>query len=591
MQLTKIDFKNFRSINDVTIDINNHCTIFVGKNEAGKSNLLKAIAGGLSPEAYKITAKDKRKKGPNETIDPNDYYIKYYFDLNNEDIENLIDEYFDDDIYNNLFKLGDKTLTKGEFIQKYFSKCLYKYDISKLKGWGMYYILPKTLILAKKMAEVVSDCTDNEGNSYTNGTLIDLDKIVIDSSYYKEYSVENAIQLFTNKFTEYIKDYLPETIFWEYDDKYLIPKTTNLQNFISNPNSYLPLKNIFILAGYSDISKAFEDALAEDGDYINLLDNVSRVATNEFAKKWPDLKKVQFIISKDGDDILAKVKEKVSYNFEDRSDGFKKFVSILLMLSTRVETGIIIDAIILIDEPDRSLYPTGAKYLRDELIKISDSNIVFYSTHSPFMIDKSNLERHLIVEKNNEDITNIKEVSNSNFREDEVLLNAIGTSNFEFIQTNNIIFEGWGDNKLFKTALKSTRRNHRSIINYFNKFGVSFATGVSDIKMITPLIKLADKNVFIFTDSDSASNNAKKSYQKDNGYMSGNWYTFEDLGGREDETLEDYIDEKFLKQALNNIGVNIDLTQNTDNKPIMQYLYNKLNKDEKWKFKNYITII
>ena len=197
MQLTKIDFKNFRSINDVTIDINNHCTIFVGKNEAGKSNLLKAIAGGLSPEAYKITAKDKRKKGPNETIDPNDYYIKYYFDLNNEDIENLIDEYFDDDIYNNLFKLGDKILTKEEFIQKYFSKGLYKYDISKLKGWGMYYILPKTLILAKKMAEVVSDCTDNEGNSYTNGTLIDLDKIVIDSSYYKEYSVENAIQLFT----------------------------------------------------------------------------------------------------------------------------------------------------------------------------------------------------------------------------------------------------------------------------------------------------------------------------------------------------------------------------------------------------------
>lgn len=589
MKLTQIDIKNFRSIKNITIDINNNCIILVGKNEAGKSNILKAIAGGLNPKEYQITPKDKRKKGPKEKIEKDDYFIEYYFKLNETDIGLLIKQYFDDSIYNNLFKLNDKTLSIHEFLSKYFSKGLYKYDILEMKGWARYYTLPTKLLLTKKIAKITTNFTDTEGNKYYTNEFIDIDKIDVDESYYKIYSVEDIKTLFVQNFLDFIKNNLPKTILWEYDDKYLIPQATDLQDFINNPEEYLPLQNIFNLAGYTDIKLAFENAMDEDGDYINLLDNVSQVATKEFAKKWPDLKKIQIILSKDGDEILSKVKEKVSYNFEDRSDGFKKFISILLMLSTRVDTGIIKNAVILIDEPDRSLYPTGAKYLRDELIKISENNIVFYSTHSPFMIDQTNLSRHLIVEKNDDDITNIAEVSDSNFRDDEVLLNAIGTSNFEFIQTNNIIFEGWGDNKLFKTALKSKEKEYKNILKFFNQFGVTFAHGVRDIKTITPLLKLADKNVFIFTDSDEAAKKAKESYQKENGYMNGNWFTFEDLGGNKDETLEDYIDENFLQQVLNNVKEGIKIEDNTKNLPVMQFLFNRLNKNEKWEFKNYIT--
>lgn len=159
------------------------------------------------------------------------------------------------------------------------------------------------------------------------------------------------------------------------------------------------LKNIFELAGFNDIKTAFVNAYTEDGDYINLLSRVSEIATKNFEEKWEDLKGVKIDLSPDGTDIRIKVKEKCAYNMEDRSDGFKKFVSILLMLSTQVECGEIENCIILIDEPDNSLYPTGAKYLRDELINISEKNYVIYSTHSPFMIDKHNIERHIMVKR------------------------------------------------------------------------------------------------------------------------------------------------------------------------------------------------
>jgi hypothetical protein len=272
---------------------------------------------------------------------------------------------------------------------------------------------------------------------------------------------------------------------------------------------------------------------------------------------------------------------------EDRSDGFKKFVSILLMLSTQVECGEIENCIILIDEPDNSLYPTGAKYLRDELISISENNYVIYSTHSPFMIDKHNIERHIMVKKKN-DITIFQKADSSRYTDDEVLLNAIGTSSFEYLKENNIIFEGWSDYTFFNIALKSKSTTYKDLLQYFKNFGTAFSHGAPDIKHLTPLLMLANKNVIIFTDSDTGSNEARKSYKNNNGYKNENWFTFENLGGMKDETIEDYVgNEELLQKALEYIGhTEIDFSTK-GNKKIMKMLEG-LDKEDKDKFKSYI---
>ena len=207
------------------------------------------------------------------------------------------------------------------------------------------------------------------------------------------------------------------------------------------------------------------------------------------------------------------------------------------------------------------------------------------------MIDKKNLGRHIIVEKNKDDITNISPVTDTNYRENEVLLNAIGTSIFEFIRDNNILFEGWTDHKLFETALKSGKKENKSFISFFKEFGCTYAQGVKDIKNITPVFKLTDKKFYYFTDSDEAAINAKDAFARDKGYQYKHWVTYEDLGGKKNETLEDYVSDDLLNAALKSINrEDINLNNNFSHLPVMKYLANCLSKDEKEKFKNYVIV-
>lgn len=64
MELQRIEIKKFRSIKDMTIEIKEingkKCIILVGKNEAGKSNILKAIAAVFGK--YQVSTKDQKKR-------------------------------------------------------------------------------------------------------------------------------------------------------------------------------------------------------------------------------------------------------------------------------------------------------------------------------------------------------------------------------------------------------------------------------------------------------------------------------------------------------------------------------------------------
>jgi AAA15 family ATPase/GTPase len=116
----------------------------------------------------------------------------------------------------------------------------------------------------------------------------------------------------------------------------------------------------------------------------------------------------------DGPDLVAGIEDESNhYELSQRSDGFKRFVTFLLMVSAEAESKLLRDTVLLIDEPEVGLHPTGSRYLMDELIDISRDNYVVFSTHSIFMIDSKIIKRHLIVRKRNE-ITETTEVSESN---------------------------------------------------------------------------------------------------------------------------------------------------------------------------------
>jgi energy-coupling factor transporter ATP-binding protein EcfA2 len=82
----------------------------------------------------------------------------------------------------------------------------------------------------------------------------------------------------------------------------------------------------------------------------------------------------------------------VEIELEARSKGFQWFFSFYLVFLVESEAGHK-DAILLLDEPGLHLHPTAQQELIAFFEKLSETNQLAYTTHSPFLIDGEHLHR------------------------------------------------------------------------------------------------------------------------------------------------------------------------------------------------------
>lgn len=535
MQLKRIEISNFRSIKNIKIEIKEingkKCVILVGKNEAGKSNILKAIAAVFGK--YQVSIKDQRKEVGDENIEDEDCYIRAIFSLDKDDIKKIINDFKDK--YQNIEIIKFKeNYTIEDFINYSFNEILWTINI-------------------ENEAEPYEDYLGKDNKKY----LFDRKIFIKQNTFiFEENGTEQEVisidKLKTILFDDCIKDLLSnyKCIFWEYKNEYLLPSNIDIEEFKVNPDISIPLKNIFDLSDKKDISEEIDKAFKKDDSLDNLLEKVSEKATREFRKIWKDLKDTEFVLRKDGNNINVFVKNKVKYSCEDRSDGFKRFLAILIMLSTQSRINNLNDKdIILIDEPDTCLYPTSARFLRDELLNISKNSIVIYSTHSPFMIDTQSIERHLVIEKGKDDISIIKEFEeNSPYAEDELLRRAIGTNIFETIKEQNLLFEGYTDCKLFEKI--SDKKD-------FQDCGKVYLGGIKEAKTLTQMVMLANKQFVIISDSDKISKDKKKDFVESYPNFADNWIDYS-VCGSNFETLEDFYQKNYIDKKLEEQNIVID---------------------------------
>ncbi|MGP1533295.1 MAG: ATP-dependent nuclease [Campylobacter sp.] len=539
MKLDRFEIKNFRSIEDIKINIEEKngkkCLILVGKNEAGKSNILKALSAVFGQ--YRVSIKDQNKNASD-----NKYYVHAIFKLEENDFNvleaGLFEEYNIEDT--NIFQ---NNLDIKDFIRKYFGEILLTIKI---------------------------DDNEEPRLTYWNNKELDKEYKILDSVYYEQYnkqiivsSKENAIGsefsiddlkniIFTNikNYIINIEELYNNMIFWEYNDQYLLPSSLNIEDFKNDPDICIPLKNIFYLNNITDIEQDIENASKKDKGLHSFLERISKEATKEFRKIWPDLNNIEFIIRKDGEEFDIRIKEKEFYSNEDRSDGFKRFIAILLMLSIESRTQEADNRLILFDEPDAFLYPTSARFLKEELLKISENSIVIYSTHSPFMIDNECIERHLVIERK-DDISEIVPQGKSQFQEDELLKRAIGSHIFESIQSKNIIFEGYTDYKVFKNTYKNKD---------FKDCGLVYMGGIKEVNTITTMIMLTGKKFLIVSDSDETSKNKRKDFEKDFPDLKENWLEYDEVCDKSNKikTLEDFYEVDYLSAKIKQYNENYE---------------------------------
>lgn len=485
MRLKEVNIENFRSIKSQTLKFDTNCRILVGINESGKSNVLKAL-NLLSDEPVKQS--DNRAELDDENNSTG--YVRFVFNLDDADREQIFSEIQEGILTNKPSNLvlsnTDSTLTLKKVCNS-LTEGLFQIDLSNGEKSARYWTrifnsaVPKNLLKPPKanpIATALFTITSSDDEAHTIS-----DFKIIDKSFVKgpgvavltELTTEDLRQIIGNKIMELVHQQLPKCIYWSYDEKYLLPSQINLDTFLSNPDTCVPLKNMFEMAEIDDIPTAFDAARkrSAQGEW-NLLGRVSREATKHMHSIWPEYRDIEILLEPYGPDtISASIKDTTNrFDFAHRSDGFKRFISFLLIISAQVKSRNLQNTLILIDEPEIGLHPKGAKYLLDEIIKISQDNYVVFSTHSIFMIDRNNIDRHIIVQKKGE-ITTLKNADNSNFQDEEVLYNALGYSAFEMLNEQNLLFEGWKDKHLFQVAMNRLPAKHKNLKAKFKDIGIA----------------------------------------------------------------------------------------------------------------------
>lgn len=125
-----------------------------------------------------------------------------------------------------------------------------------------------------------------------------------------------------------------------------------------------------------------------------LLQSASTELTQEFIEWWQQ-GNYQFRFQADGNHFRIWVRDEIrpeEIELEGRSAGLQWFLSFFLVfLVERSEAHR--NAILLLDEPGVSLHPIAQEDLFKFFNKLSDTNQIFYTAHSPFMVDPDNLDR------------------------------------------------------------------------------------------------------------------------------------------------------------------------------------------------------
>ena len=125
------------------------------------------------------------------------------------------------------------------------------------------------------------------------------------------------------------------------------------------------------------------------------LNSASKDISDQFSKWWSQRRhKIHY--QADGDYFRIWIaddrRQDVEIELEARSKGFQWFFSFYLVFLVESEGGHK-HAILLLDEPGLHLHPTAQQELIAFFEKLSETNQLAYTTHSPFLIDGEHLHR------------------------------------------------------------------------------------------------------------------------------------------------------------------------------------------------------
>ena len=531
MKIKKVIIDNFKSIDHIELDFDkvgdSYTKIFVGINESGKSNILEALSYFKAPNnnvSFDSFCNQKFEEKDTCTI-------LFNLEFDGESVININDAAGK----THQVRVSFSSIIKKVFLSKGEDKftCTYDYDLE---------LLDDNLYLKKMKMPNQYNNRGNIGVKYAIVTDVEKDGDCI------KMRGNNINQYYKGFVDNYLKENEPVVSVWQPSPEYMLT-AVNLKSFSGNIDSSKPLRNIFFLCGYSD-QKSITEAISKVNvpTKRSILTSKLNTAINGYINRvWSNKINIVIEITETGA-LSFLIKDQGAENehnrFEiaERSQGAQQFLSLILSLSLEAESHERKNELILIDEPEIHLHPSGIRDLSRELLKIGHDNYVFLATHSPFIIDKKHKERHYIVKKNKKAITEIVRIKESdNLIDDEVLNEAFGINVYQdLLNPHSILVEGASDKVVLQKVFSLLGRKDIGITNGHG----------TNIDTLASKMNFDNISVLVVTDDDKDGKKYKEKILKIGGvFNDNNVFTIRDLEGRiiDQGTIEDALGKRYVK--------------------------------------------
>lgn len=567
MKLIKVHVTNFRSVEDSGEFDAGQVVCLVGKNEAGKSALLTALAA-LNPHPSTPAIFDKERDYPRRHLAS---YDERHAD---EDAMAIVTEwvFVDDEKAELDILLGAGALGPTIKVQRRYGEAAdYVHSIN------FEVVLPHLYKRFNLTDEEVAALGSPSATDKLLEALKALQAPTESHTKLRDYLDKEGSA--TQQLTKFIKARLPKFMYVSSYDR--MDGTVQFEQIgqLKGQNA-LDLdenrgKKLFLeFLQYAGISL---DELLKQKTYETynaLLQAASNKITDQILEYWtqnPDLSvEVKVAAGMPGDPppfnqgTVARARiynslHRVDTPFSERSAGFVWFFSFLVKFAqVKNESN---PVILLLDEPGLTLHGKAqADLLRFFSEKLAPHHQVIYSTHSPFMVPAGDLASIRVVQdlvemKGHRRIPLGTKVRDDVLTQDpDTLFPLQAALGYEltqslFIGQNTLLVEGPGDILYIHALSDALRRQKRQGLDA--RWTICPAGGIDKIRPFATLFAGNELNIAVLSDQAAGDKRKIEDLRKSQILKAGQFYTVAELLDRSEADIEDLLAPALFVEVLN----------------------------------------
>lgn len=536
MKMTAFRVENYRNIMDSGWVETNDVTVIVGKNESGKTSLLKALwkFNPFKKTPYDLDREWPRGRRKERSVEKTVVTVRFDFDSEEREQLEAIDE-------------SAKGITGAEITRKYNGRYSYTFlPHTPKREHDLQWVIN---VIEEHFGELPETASEHFKSQYKQAIESFIDEVRENGG--SNYAVQQA-ETFKAKLSSFVQqptddqvvaelnqaidravnelkvappvrraidtahEWLPTFI---YMDDYKIftgsaflnqikQRKDSGQNNLTDEDRTIML--IMEMAGL-DLDEEVEKGNGQDKEQRILdMNDASQTLTDLIANRWSQ-KKYGVMFQADGQHFITFVKDadgKVLVPLEERSKGFQWFFSFDMTFMYETD-GQFENAIILLDEPGLHLHAAAQRDLLARIKAYSEKNQVIYSTHLPFMIDFTRLDNIYIAEEippNGAKVHQNWLGANKDARFTLQAALGLSWSQSLFVGQYNLVVEGVTDFWVLTTLSTIFQDSGQEGIS--DDLVITPAGGASKVAYVGTILHGQELNVAVLLDSDQEGKNA-----------------------------------------------------------------------------------